>query len=61
MDRSRRYLLYCELGLKSAYLAEQMRRAGLDAWNFRGGLRALLRHARERGLVGPGDLGVVDA
>jgi thiamine biosynthesis protein ThiI len=60
MDRSRRYLLYCELGLKSAYLAEQMRRAGLDAWNFRGGLRALLRHARERGLVGPGDLGVLD-
>jgi thiamine biosynthesis protein ThiI len=60
MDRGRRYLLYCELGLKSAHLAEQMRNAGFEAWNFRGGLRALLRHARERSLVAPGSLGPVE-
>jgi len=60
MDRGRHYLLYCEFGLKSAHVAEQMRRAGIDAWNFRGGLRPLLRHARDRGLLPPGSLGPVD-
>jgi len=49
----RRYLLYCEFGLKSAHLAEQMRRAGFDARHFRGGLARLLAHARERGIAMP--------
>jgi len=52
-DRARRYVLYCELGLKSAHLAERMRAEGLEAWNFRGGLRGLVAHARERGGAGP--------
>jgi thiamine biosynthesis protein ThiI len=51
--RDRRYVLYCEFGLKSAHLAEAMRRAGLLAWNFRGGLKALVAHARARGIRGP--------
>jgi thiamine biosynthesis protein ThiI len=38
------YLLYCELGLKSALLAELMVRDGLRAYHFRGGTRALRRH-----------------
>jgi thiamine biosynthesis protein ThiI len=44
-DRSKRYVLYCEIGLKSAHLAEQMRGAGFDAYHIRGGLRTLRRAA----------------
>jgi thiamine biosynthesis protein ThiI len=51
--RERRYVLYCEFGLKSAHLAERMRAEGLQAWHFRGGLRALVAHARARGGAGP--------
>jgi thiamine biosynthesis protein ThiI len=60
LEPGRTYLAYCEFGLKSAHLAELMRRRGLDAWNFRGGFRALARHARERGLLAPGGLAPVD-
>lgn len=42
--KDRTYVLYCEFGLKSAHLAELMRRAGQDARHFRGGTRALRRH-----------------
>jgi tRNA uracil 4-sulfurtransferase len=52
-DRSRVYVLYCEFGLKSAHLAELMRAEGFETWNFRGGLRGLLVHARARGLPVP--------
>ena len=52
-DRARRYVLYCEFGLKSAHLAERMRAEGLEAWHFRGGLKALVAHARARGGAGP--------
>lgn len=38
----RTYVLYCEFGLKSAWLAEQMREAGFDAFHVRGGLKQLL-------------------
>ena len=46
--KDRTYLLYCELGLKSAHLAELMAREGLRAYHFRGGTRALRRYS-ERG------------
>ncbi len=52
-DRAKTYVLYCELGLKSAHLAELMRQAGFEAYNFKGGLRALLRYAIEKDLVPP--------
>jgi thiamine biosynthesis protein ThiI len=42
-DRSQTYVLYCELGLKSAHLAELMRKEGFEAYHFKGGLRALQR------------------
>ena len=42
-DRSKTYVLYCDFGLKSAHLAEFMRKEGFDASNFRGGTRALMR------------------
>lgn len=46
-DRSRRYVLYCEFGLKSAHLAELMRRGGLDARHVGGGAPRL-QGRRER-------------
>jgi thiamine biosynthesis protein ThiI len=53
LPRDRRYVLYCEFGLKSEHLAERMRREGLEAWNFRGGLRGLVALARTQGRPGP--------
>jgi len=48
--RDREYILVCEVGLKSAHLAEKMQQAGFRAWNFRGGLREMMALAeRERG------------
>ena len=44
-DPDQRYVLYCEYGLKSAHLADLMRRAGLDARHVSGGLRAVRRLA----------------
>jgi tRNA uracil 4-sulfurtransferase len=46
--KEQRYVLYCEYGLKSAHLAELMRRVGLDAFHVRGGAPAL-RKLAERG------------
>lgn len=45
------YVLVCEFGLKSAFLAERMRKMGLAAHNFSGGLRALLQYAARKDLV----------
>jgi thiamine biosynthesis protein ThiI len=50
-DRDPTYVLVCEFGLKSAHLAERMREAGLQAWNFAGGFAGLLRHAEAKGLT----------
>ncbi len=52
-DKSRIYVLYCELGLKSAHLAEQMRRQGFQAFHFKGGWARLVQYALERGLIPP--------
>jgi thiamine biosynthesis protein ThiI len=43
LDRGRRWVFYCEVGLKSAHLAELMRSAGFSAWHIQGGVRQLLR------------------
>jgi thiamine biosynthesis protein ThiI len=40
-DRSKTYVLYCEIGLKSAHLAEFMRKEGLRAFHVPGGLKTL--------------------
>ncbi len=45
-DRDRGYVLVCEVGLKSAHLAERMQEAGFQAWNFRGGLKEMMVLAR---------------
>lgn len=41
MDADRTYVLYCDAGMQAVVLAEQMQRAGLEAYAFRGGTRAL--------------------
>jgi len=46
-SRDRLHVLDCKFGLKSAHLAEQIRRDGFDASKFRGGLRGVSR-ARAR-------------
>ena len=42
-SREQRYLLYCEVGLKSAHLAELMQAEGFVAHHVRGGIRQLRR------------------
>jgi thiamine biosynthesis protein ThiI len=45
LDRRRVYVLVCDLGLRTADLAERMQRAGLEAYSFAGGARELRRYA----------------
>ena len=52
-DAGQRYVLYCEFGLKSGHLAELMRREGLQAWHFAGGLKSLVSYAKSQGLTTP--------
>jgi thiamine biosynthesis protein ThiI len=48
-DRDRAYVVVCEVGLKSAHLAEKMKEAGLAAFQFKGGVKGLMDLAeRER-------------
>jgi thiamine biosynthesis protein ThiI len=47
-DRAPTWVLYCEVGLKSAHLAELMREAGFTAYHVPGGARELLRRETER-------------
>lgn len=48
-DPTQRYVLYCEFGLKSAHLADLMRRHGLQARHVSGGTRAVRRMAEGTG------------
>lgn len=47
LDRDRTYVLYCAHGIQTAYLAEKMQRAGIEAHSFKGGVRALMKSAAE--------------
>lgn len=47
-DPNQSYVLYCEFGLKSAHLADLMRRAGLRATHISGGLREAQRIAEQK-------------
>jgi len=42
-DPDRHYVLYCAHGIQSAYLAERLQRAGIEAHSYRGGSAALMR------------------
>ncbi|MBB83046.1 MAG: tRNA 4-thiouridine(8) synthase ThiI [Deltaproteobacteria bacterium] len=48
-DSGQRYVLYCDFGLKSAHLADLMRREGLEARHVSGGLREVRRLAEAGG------------
>jgi thiamine biosynthesis protein ThiI len=50
LDRDRIYVFYCEIGLKTAQLAEKLQRSGYDAYSFKGGVRALRSLAQANGL-----------
>jgi thiamine biosynthesis protein ThiI len=50
LDRERTYVLYCSHGIQTAYIAEKMQRAGLEAYSFRGGVRGVMKYARDRGM-----------
>jgi thiamine biosynthesis protein ThiI len=54
LDRDRTYVLYCDLGLKTAQLAEKLQRLGYEAYSFKGGTRALKEYADR---TGAGDVG----
>lgn len=44
-DEAIPWVFYCEVGLKSAELAERLQAKGVRAWNLAGGARSLLRRA----------------
>jgi thiamine biosynthesis protein ThiI len=43
LDRGRIYVFYCEVGIKSAHLAEVMREAGFESYHLKDGLKTLRR------------------
>jgi tRNA uracil 4-sulfurtransferase len=45
LDRNRTYVVHCEQGTQAAQIAELLQRAGIDAYAYRGGTRALRRRA----------------
>jgi thiamine biosynthesis protein ThiI len=47
-EKSQRYIVYCEFGLKSAHLAELMREAGFDVRHFGRGFGDLVAFARAK-------------
>jgi thiamine biosynthesis protein ThiI len=52
-ERERDYVLVCEVGLKSAHLAEVMRQEGFRSRYFRGGLKELMAAAEKSRLADP--------
>ncbi|MCG8466624.1 MAG: tRNA 4-thiouridine(8) synthase ThiI, partial [Gemmatimonadetes bacterium] len=46
LDRTKTYVLVCAEGIRTAYLAEEMQRAGYEAYSFLGGGPRLRRWAR---------------
>ena len=52
LAKERPYVLYCEIGVQTAPIAELMQRLGFEAYSFRGGTRGVLRYQQEQGRVG---------
>jgi len=48
LDPERTYVLYCAHGIQTAYIAEKMQNAGLEAHSFSGGVRQVMRYAERR-------------
>jgi len=56
LDKDPTYVLFCEVGTRSAQAAEVMQQSGFEAYSFRGGERGLRRHldGAARGAGAPG-------
>jgi thiamine biosynthesis protein ThiI len=52
LDKARAYVLYCEVGVQTAPVAELLQRLGYEVYSFRGGTRGMLRYQQERERVG---------
>jgi thiamine biosynthesis protein ThiI len=52
LEKGRTYVLYCEVGVLTAPIAELLQRLGYQVYSFRGGTRALARHQSEKERVG---------
>ena len=52
MDKEKTYVLYCDVGVQTAPVAEILQRLGYQVYSFRGGTRAIARHERERAGAG---------
>ncbi len=53
LDRNRTYVLYCAHGIQTAYLAERMQRAGIEAHSFKGGVRGVREFVEARRPAAP--------
>jgi thiamine biosynthesis protein ThiI len=51
MDKEKTYVLYCDVGVQTAPVAEILQRLGYQVYSFRGGTRGIARHERERGTM----------
>ena len=47
---ARLIVTYCEVGVKSAQIAEKLRQIGLEAYHFKGGMRKLLEYSIDQDL-----------
>jgi thiamine biosynthesis protein ThiI len=52
LEKGRAYVLYCEVGVQTAPVAELLQRLGYQVYSFRGGTRALRRYQLSRERVG---------
>jgi thiamine biosynthesis protein ThiI len=52
LDKGRTYVLYCEIGVQTAPVAELLQRLGYEVYSFRGGTRGVLRYYQEREKAG---------
>lgn len=51
LDKNQLVVTYCEVGIKSAQLADKLRKAGFKAYHFKGGMRELMRYSIDHDLI----------
>jgi thiamine biosynthesis protein ThiI len=52
LEKDRTYVLYCEIGVQTAPVAELLQRLGYQVYSFRGGTRGVLRYQQSLQQVG---------
>jgi thiamine biosynthesis protein ThiI len=48
LNKEKTYVLYCDVGVQTAPVAEILQRLGYQVYSFRGGTRGIARHQREK-------------